>query len=46
MKTLKLFSMAALALVMAACSNDDNEIQQPAQQGPITFTATGRKATR
>lgn len=40
MKTLKLFSMAALALVMAACSNDDNEIQQPAQQGPITFTAT------
>lgn len=40
MKTFKLFSMAALALMMAACSNDDNEIQQPAQQGPITFTAT------
>lgn len=40
MKTLKLFSMAALALVMAACSNDDNEIQQPAQQGPMKFTAT------
>ena len=40
MKTLKLFSMAALALVMAACSSEDNEIQQPAQQGPITFTAT------
>ena len=40
MKTLKLFSMAALALTFVACSNDDNEIQQPAQQGPITFTAT------
>ena len=40
MKTFKLFSMAALALMMAACSSEDNEIQQPAQQGPITFTAT------
>lgn len=42
MKTLKIFSMAALALVMAACSSEDNEIQQPAQkqQGPMKFTAT------
>ena len=40
MKTFKLFSMAALALMMAACSSEDNEIQQPAQQGPIMFTAT------
>lgn len=40
MKTLKLFSMAALVLVMAACSSDDNEIQQPSQQGPMKFTAT------
>ena len=40
MKTTKFFFMAALALTFVACSNDDNEIQQPAQQGPITFTAT------
>ena len=40
MKTLKLFSMAALALVMAACSSEDNEIQQPAEQGKMHFTAT------
>lgn len=42
MKTFKLFSMAALALVMAACSSDDNEIlQQPEQQqGKMHFTAT------
>jgi len=40
MKTLKLFSMAALALVMAACSSEDNEIQQPAEQGKMNFTAT------
>ena len=42
MKTFKLFSMAVLALVMAACSSNDDEIQQPAQkqQGPIQFTAT------
>jgi hypothetical protein len=39
MKTLKLFSTAALALLMAACSND---IQQPSQQqqGSMPFTAT------
>lgn len=42
MKTFKLFSMAALALVMAACSSEDNEIlQQPEQQlGKMHFTAT------
>ncbi len=41
MKTFRLFSMAALALVMAACSNNDGEIQQPAQQqGMIPFSAT------
>ena len=42
MKTMKLFSMAAVALMMAACSNnDDNEIQQNTQQpGTMHFTAT------
>ena len=42
MKTLKIFSMAALALVMAACGSDDNVIeQQPAQQqAKMHFTAT------
>ena len=41
-KTFRLFSMAALALVMAACSNDDMIQQQPAQpQGKkMHFTAT------
>ena len=39
---MKLFSMAALALMMAACSNnDDNEILQNTQQpGTMHFTAT------
>ena len=37
-KTLKLFSMAALALLMAACSNDDNDV--PQQEGKIPFSAT------
>jgi len=36
MKTLRLFSMAALALVMVAC----NEIQQPEEQGKMHFSAT------
>jgi len=42
MNTFRLFSMAALALLMAACSSDDNVIeQQPAQQpGKMHFTAT------
>jgi hypothetical protein len=41
MKTMKLFSMAALALAMAACSSEDNEILQNTQQpGTMHFTAT------
>ena len=41
MKTTKLFFMAALALMTAACSNDDNEFaQQPQQADGIPFTAT------
>lgn len=42
MKTFKIFSMAALALVMAACSNEDNAIeQQPVQtRSKIPFSAT------
>lgn len=42
MKTMKLFFMAALALLMTACSNDDNEIvtpEQPAKAEGITITA-------
>ena len=54
MKTFRLFSMAAVALAMAACSNDDSalELQAPARQdGRIPFTATiaapaGDAATR
>lgn len=42
MKTFKLFSMAALALTMAACSNEDSALENvtPAQQGTMHFTAT------
>ena len=41
MKTVKLFFMAALALMTAACSNDDNDIaKQPAKAEGIPFTAT------
>ena len=51
--TTKLFFMAALALTFAACSNDDNDfenpVQQPAEAQGIPFTATismgGDKAT-
>ena len=40
MKTTKLFFMAALALMTAACSNDDNDFtQQPQQAKGITITA-------
>ena len=43
MKTTKLFFMAALALMTAACSNNDNDIltpaEQPAKAGGITITA-------
>ena len=44
MKATKIFMMAALALMTAACSNDDNDLaQQPAEQpanDEITITAT------
>jgi len=43
MKTTKFFLMAALALTFAACSNDDNDILNPAQPTKgegITITAT------
>ena len=40
MKTTKLFFMAALALMTAACSNDDNDIAQQPANGEITITAT------
>ena len=42
MKTIKYFCLSALALTLAACSNDDNEVtQQPAEQVQgIPFTAT------
>ena len=40
MKTTKLFFMAALALMIAACSNDDNDFaQQPQKAEGITITA-------
>ncbi len=42
MKTTKIFFMAALALMTVACSNDDNDIQTPAEQpanNMITITA-------
>ena len=44
MQTTKIFLMAALALMTAACSNDDNDVQTPAEQPAkaegIPFTAT------
>ena len=42
MKTTKLFFMAALALMTAACSNDDNDLttQQPQKAEGIPFSAT------
>ena len=53
MKTTKLFFMAALALMTAACSNDDNDLttQQPQKAEGITITAqlapkTGGATTR
>ena len=52
MKTTKLFFMAALALMTAACSNDDNEFApQPQKAEGITITAqlapkTGGATTR
>ncbi len=47
-KTFKYFSMAALALMMAACSNEDNDLptaQQPSSGIPFTATiSTGSSA--
>ena len=42
MKTFRLFSMAALALVMAACGSEDNTLEtaSPAKPGLIPFSAT------
>ncbi len=40
MKAIKLFSMAVAALMMAACSNEDNDVQQPAQARSMHFEAT------
>ena len=44
MQTTKIFLMAALALMTVACSNDDSDIQTPAEQPAkaegIPFTAT------
>jgi len=41
-KTFRFFCMAALALVMAACSNDDNDTPNinPAEAGVVHFSAT------
>ena len=50
MKTIRLLSMAALALLMGACTTDDITTEQPAENGKgIPFTATlsnGGSATR
>lgn len=42
MKTFRLFSMTALALMMAACSSEDNALEtaSPAMPGLIPFSAT------
>ena len=40
MKIFKLFSMAALVLMITACSSIDNDIQNPANGKGIPFTAT------
>ena len=36
MKTTKLFFMAALALTFAACSNDDNDFENPGKHCSVT----------
>jgi hypothetical protein len=47
MKTTKLFFMAALALLMTACSNDDELTQQPAEQpGNNMITVTAQLAPK
>ena len=40
MKTTKLFFMAALALMITACSDQIEQVQQPRTTGGIPFTAT------
>ena len=41
MKAFKFLSMAAVSIMMVACSSDDNVLQQPTQQrGTMHFTAT------
>lgn len=40
MKTFKLFSIAALALLMASCSEELNQIDQPVKSEGIPFSAT------
>ena len=42
MRKIRLFSIAALALAMAACSSEENtlETQSPAANGTMHFTAT------
>lgn len=40
MKTVRFFSMAALAIVMAACSNDSGDNKKVSATGGIPFTAT------
>lgn len=40
MKTVRFFSMAALAIVMAACSNDSGDNKKVNATGGIPFTAT------
>lgn len=40
MKAIKLFSMAVAALILGACSNEDNDIQQSAQTRTLHFVAT------
>ena len=42
MKTTKIFMMAALAMMFAACSNEDNELFAPEQGELIPFKATIR----
>ena len=46
MKTTKLFFMAALALMTAACSNDDNDLTTPQPQKAEGITITAQLATK
>jgi hypothetical protein len=46
MKTTKLFFMAALALMTAACSNDDNDLTTPQPQKAEGITITAQLAPK